>query len=97
MRHTPTLYFPPTAMGELGLDLRAPTSSWRTVLELYTLRRLEYRCTRLGGPYSGRISTKRYLQARCKDLVTPMDLDPPVATVLPKATEISWPFASWGK
>ena len=26
-----------------------------------------------------------------------MELDPPVATMLPKATEISWPFASWVK
>ena len=24
-----------------------------------------------------------------------MELDPPVATVLPKATGIAWPFASW--
>ena len=26
-----------------------------------------------------------------------MELDPPVATVLPKATAISWPFTSWVK
>ena len=26
-----------------------------------------------------------------------MQLDPPVATVLPKATRLSWPFASWVK
>ena len=26
-----------------------------------------------------------------------MELDPPVATVLPKATGISWPFTSWVK
>ena len=26
-----------------------------------------------------------------------MQLDPPVATVLPKATGMSWPFASWVK
>ena len=26
-----------------------------------------------------------------------MEMDPPVATVLPKATGTSWPFASWVK
>ena len=41
------------------------------------------------------IGTERALQARWKDLVAPVQLDDPVATVLPKATGISWPFASW--
>ena len=30
-------------------------------------------------------------------MVAPVELDPLVATVLPKATGISWPFASWVK
>ena len=30
--------FPPTAMCELVLNMRAPKSSWRTISELYTLR-----------------------------------------------------------
>ena len=33
---------PPTAMCELVLNMRAPKSSWRTLSELYTLRKLEY-------------------------------------------------------
>ena len=37
----------------------------------------------------------RAFQARWKELVAPVQLDDPVATVLPKATGISWPFASW--
>ena len=32
---------PPTAMCELVLNMRAPKSSWRTLSELYTLRKLE--------------------------------------------------------
>ena len=35
---------PPTAMCEFVLNLRAPKSSWRTLSELYTLRKLEYHC-----------------------------------------------------
>ena len=86
---------PPTAMCELVLNMRAPKSSWRTLSELYTLRKLEYHRTVPSGPYSHPICTRRAFQARWKDLVAPVQLDNPVATVLPKATGISWPFASW--
>ena len=96
MRHTPPL-LPPTAMCELVLNLRAPNSSWRTLSELYTLRKLEYHCTVAGGPHSQPICTERDFQARWKELVAPVQLDDPVTTVLPKATRISWPFASWVK
>ena len=61
------------------------------------LRKLEYHRTVPCGPYSRPICTERDFQARWKELVAPMELDPPVATVLPKATGISWPFASWVK
>ena len=86
---------PPTAIRELVPNMRAPKSSWRTVLELYTLRKLEYHRTVPGGPYSRPIYTERAFQARWKEFVAPVQLDEPVATVLPKATGISWPFPSW--
>ena len=85
---------PPTAMCELVLNMRAPKSSWRTLSELYTLRKLEYHRTVPGGPYSRPICTERAFQARWKELVAPVQLDDPVARVLPKATGVSWPFAS---
>ena len=85
----------PTAMCELLLNMRAPKCSWRTLLELYTLRKLEYHRTVPSGPYSRPICTERSFQARWKELVAPVQLDDHVATVLPKATGISWPFASW--
>ena len=88
---------PPTPMCELVLNMRAPKSSWRTLSELYTLRKLEYHRIVPGGPYSRPICTERDFQARWKQLVVPVELDPPVATVLPKATGISLPFASWVK
>ena len=75
--------------------MRAPKSSWRTLSELYTLRKLEYHRTVPGGPYCRPIYTKRAFQAHWNELVAPVQLDDPVATVLPKATGISWPFASW--
>ena len=43
---------PPTAMCGLVLNMRAPKSSWRTLSELYTLRKLEYHRTVPSGPYS---------------------------------------------
>ena len=79
----------PTAMCELVLNMRAPKSSWRTLSELYTYRKLEYHRTVPGGPYSRPICTERDFQARWKELVAPVELDPPLATVLPKATGIS--------
>ena len=82
-------------MCELVLNMRAPKSSWRTLSELYTRRKLEYHRTVPGGPYSHPTCTEREFQARWKELVAPVQLDPPVATLLPKATGISWPFASW--
>ena len=88
---------PPTAMCELVLSMRAPKSLWRTLSELYMLRKLEYHRTVPGGPYSRPICTERDFQARWKELVAPVELDHAVATVLPKATGIRWPFASWVK
>ena len=79
------------------LNLRAPKSSWRTLSELYTLRKLEYHHTVPGGPYNRPICTELDFQARWKELIGTAELDDPVATVLPKATGISWPFASWVK
>ena len=86
---------PPTTMCEVVLNMRAPKSLWGTLSELYTLRKLEYHRTVPVGPYSRPICTERAFQARCKELVAPVQLDDPVATVLPKATGISWCFASW--
>ena len=83
---------PPTAMCELVLNTRAPKSSWRTLSELYTLRKLQYHCTVPDGPYSRPICTERHFQARWKELVASVQLDTPVATVLPKATGTSWPL-----
>ena len=40
---------------------------------------------------------ERDFQARWKQLVALVESDPPVATALPKATGILWPFASWVK
>ena len=86
---------PPTAMCELVLNMRVPKSSWTTLSELYTLRKLEYHRTVPGDPYSRPTCTERDFQARWKELVAPVQLDEPVATVLSKTTGISWPFTSW--
>ena len=75
---------PPTAMGELVLNMRAPKSSWRTLSELCTLRKLEYHRTVASGPYSSQICTERAFQARWKELVAPVQLDDPVARCCPR-------------
>ena len=80
---------PPTAMCELVLNMRAPKSSWRTLSELYTRRKLEFHRTVPSGPYCRPICTDGDFQAHWKGLVAPVQLDEPVATVLPKATGIS--------
>ena len=63
--HTASL-LPPTAMCQLGLNLRAPKSSCGTLSELYTLRKLEYHHTVPGGPYTRRLSIEWDFQARWK-------------------------------
>ena len=88
---------PAIAMCELVLNLRAPECSWRTLSQLYTLPKLEYHRTVHGGPYARPICGEWDFQACWKELVGPVELDDPVATVLPKASGISWPFASWVK
>ena len=87
----------PTAMCEPVLNLWARKSSWRTLSQLYTLRKLQYQCTVLGGPYTGLLCTEQDFQARWKEVVAPWNFENPVATVLPKATGISCPFTSWVK
>ena len=37
----------------------------------------------------------RAFQQRWQDLLAPLELAPPVSTLDPKATGISWPWASW--
>ena len=76
--------------------MRAPKSLWRTLTEPYTLCKLEYHRTVPSGPYSRPICTERAFQARWKEFVAQVQLDSPVATVLPKATGISWPFRLMG-
>ena len=87
----------PSPMCELVLNMRPPKSSWRTLSELYTLCKLEYHRTVPGAPYSRPMCTERDFQAQWKEMVAPVELDHFGATVLPKATGISWPFASWVK
>ena len=93
--YTASLLPPPPAMCELVLNMRAPKSSRRPLWELYTLHKLVSHRTVPVGPYSRPICTEWDFPARWKELVAPMQLDEPVATVLHKATGISWPFASW--
>ena len=45
-----TSLLPPTAMCELVLNVRAPKPSWRTLSDVYTLRKLEYHRTVRQGP-----------------------------------------------
>ena len=57
------------------------------------LRKLEYHYTLPGVPYTRPLGSKRDFEACWKELVAPVELDKPVATMLPKAAGISWPFA----
>ena len=92
LRHVLPPYSPPTAMCKLVVNLHAPKYLWRT---FYTLRKLEYHHTIPGGPYARPLCTAQDFQARWKELIGTMKLDDPVATVLPKATGISWPFSKY--
>ena len=77
-----------TAAG--GRSSRLP----RTLSEVYTLRGLKYTAT-TGLPFAHPICPERAFQQRWQDLLAPLDLAPAVSTLDPKATGISWPWASW--
>ena len=62
----------------------APKSLWRTLLELYTLHKIEDHCTVRSGPHTRPSCTERVFQARWKELYSPVELDEPVATMLPQ-------------
>ena len=72
----------------------APKSAWRTLSEVYTLRGLKYTAT-TGLPFARPICPERAFQQRWQDLLAPLELAPAVSTSDPKATGISWPWASW--
>ena len=85
---------PPDECCELILNLRAPESAWRTLSEVYTLRGLKYTAT-TGLPFARPICFERAFQQRWQVLLAPLELAPAVSTSDPKATGISWPWASW--
>ena len=85
---------PPDECCELILNLRAPKSAWRTLSEVYTLRGLKYTAT-TGLPFARPICPERAFQQRWQDLLAPLELAPAESTSDPKATGISWPWASW--
>ena len=85
---------PPDECCELILNLRAPRSAWRTLSEVYILRGLKYTAT-TGLPFARPICPERAFQQRWEDLLAPLELAPAVSTSDPKATGISWPWASW--
>ena len=65
-----------------------------TLSELYTLRKLEYHRTVPGAPTPVQFAPSGTSKPVGRSSSPLVELDPPVATVLPKATGISWPFAS---
>ena len=85
---------PPDECCELILNLRAPKLAWRTLSEVYTLRGLKHTAA-TGLPFARPICPERAFQQRWQELLAPLELEPPVSPSDPKATDVSWPWASW--
>ena len=79
---------------KLILNLRAPKPAWHTLSEVYTLGGLKYTAA-TGLPFARPICPHRAFQQRWQKLLAPLELEPAVSTSDPKATGVSWLWASW--
>ena len=84
---------PPDECFEVILNLRAPKLAWRTLFEVYTLRGLKYTAA-TGLLFARTICPKMVFQQRWQELLAPLELEPVLSTSDPKATGVSWPWAS---
>ena len=88
----------PEAMVEVVLILRSPNKAFQQVWELMSLQKVRYRSTvtQLNPHYYvSPLCTRNAFDLKWKELLTPLQLDPPTSTTRPRATAVVWALESW--
>ena len=89
------LFPAPDLIGHL-MDLNVPKLGFRHVSEYMSRRRGAYTAA-TGPPFPSPIPTGDTFTDTWKELVTPLDLRPPVSIPDPPASGRSWPLPSWAR
>ena len=88
--------FPAPDLIGLLMDLNVPKLGFRHVSELMSHRGAAYTAA-TGLPFPHPIPTQDTFTDTWKELVTPLDLRPPVSVPNPPASGRSWPLPSWAR
>ena len=91
-----SLLFPGPDLIGLLMDLNVPKLGFRHVSEYMSRRGSAYTAA-TGLPFPRPIPTRDTFTDTCKELVTPLDLRPPVYVPDPAASGRSWPLPSWAR
>ena len=88
--------FPAPELISLLMDLNVPKLGFRHVSEYMSRRGSAYSAA-TGLPFPRPIPTRDTFMDTWKELVTPVDLRPPVSVPDPPASGRSWPLPSWAR
>ena len=94
-RYASHLFPAPDLIGLL-VDLNVPKVGFRHMMEYMSRRGLVYTAA-TGLPFPRPIPTREAFTDAWKELVTPLDLRPPVSVPDPPASGRSWPLPSWAR
>ena len=88
--------FPAPDLIGLLMDLNVPKAGFRHMMEYMSRWGSAYTAA-TGLPFAKPIPTREALTDARKELVTPLDLRPPVSVPDPPASGRSWPLPSWAR
>ena len=91
-----SLLFPAPDFTGLLMDLNLPKVGFRHMMEYMSRRGSAYTAA-TGLPFAKPIPTGEAFTDAWKELVTPLDLRPPVSIPDPPASGHSWPLPSWAR
>ena len=88
--------FPAPDLIGLLMDLNIPKVGFRHMMEYMSRRGLVYTAA-MGLPFPRPIPTREAFTDAWKELVTPLDLQPPASVPDPPVSGRSWPLPSWAR
>ena len=88
--------FPAPDLISLLMDLNVPKLGFRHMIEYMSRLGSAYTAA-TGLPFDKPTPTRDAFTDACKELVTPLDLRPPVSIPDPPASGRSWPLPSWAR
>ena len=96
MKQYASLVFPAPDLIGLLMDLNVPKVGFHRMMEYMSRRGSAYTAA-IGLPFAKPIPTRETFTDAWKELVTPLDLRPPVSIPDPLASGRFWPLPSWAR